>query len=101
MVSLLKLKTDLSYPKFIDSKILGEATQLNHILGRKVKKYHLCYRASENAFCIEEFYRKWKVISEQMAAKTGRPLMSIIIVRTEFGKTLGGFTSLKWLPPTP
>jgi hypothetical protein len=101
MVTLLKLKTDLSYPKFIDSNILSDASQLNHILGRKVKKYHLCYRASENAFSIEEFYRKWRVITEQLMSKTGKSFISIVIVRTEFGKTLGGFTSLKWLPPSP
>lgn len=101
MVSLLKLKTDLTYPKFIDSNILSDATQLNHILGRKVKKYHLCYRASENAFNIEAFYRKWKIITEQLVSKTGKTFISIIIIRTEFGKTLGGFTSLKWFAPSP
>jgi hypothetical protein len=58
---VLALKTDLSFPKSINSKIISEATALNRLLGRKVKKYQLAYRATENGFSISEFYRKMGV----------------------------------------
>lgn len=43
---ILKMKIDLSYPKKIDSKIINDASAINRIVGKKIKKYHLVYRAS-------------------------------------------------------
>jgi hypothetical protein len=43
---ILNLKVDLTYPKFINSKVLDDATSTNVLIGHKVKKYHLIYRAS-------------------------------------------------------
>ena len=43
---IVSLKLDLTFPKNINSKIVQEASALNKILNRKVKKYHLTYRAS-------------------------------------------------------
>ena len=53
---VIALKLDLTYPKTINSKIVNEASAINKILERKVKKYTLIYRASESAFSISNFY---------------------------------------------
>ena len=46
MFDLLKLKIDLNYPKMINSKIVKDAGCLNKLIGFKVNKYNLVYRAS-------------------------------------------------------
>lgn len=46
------LKSDLSYPKSINSRIVPNATALNHFIMHKVKEYKLIYRASENSYSI-------------------------------------------------
>ena len=42
----MSLKLDLTFPRSINSKIVSEATFINKILAKKVKKYHLACRAS-------------------------------------------------------
>ncbi len=44
---LINLKIDITYPKTINSKILTEASQINKLLMRKVKKHNFVYRATE------------------------------------------------------
>ena len=63
----VNLKLELTYPKTINSRIVGEATALNKILNRRVKKYQLVYRASENAFSIPQFYSSMQAIHNHMS----------------------------------
>lgn len=101
LTELIKIKTDLTFPKAINSKIVQEASILNRLIGKKVKKYHLTYRATESSFSISEFYRKHNVIFDSFKANMAKSdqkqeLLSIIIAKTEFGKITGGITALKW-----
>ena len=74
---------------------------MNRLIGKKVKKYHLAYRASESSFNIGEFYRKHNLIYDSLKANMAKndqkqELLSLIIAKTEFGKIIGGITALKW-----
>jgi len=95
-------KTDLTYPKSINSNILRDATVINKFLFFKIKKYHLAYRGSANNFSISEFYRKVQVCQKHLLEKANlkdtkkAEYISLILVKTEFGNILGGYTSLKW-----
>ena len=51
----------------------------------KVKSLKLLYRASENGFSASEFHKKCDNIEH-----------TFTIVRTEFGRTIAGYTPLKW-----
>jgi len=98
---MVSLKLDLSYPKTINSKLINSASSINKFLNRKVKKYHLVYRASESSFSIQHFYHIMQTTEKNLidsAQKNHKKieLMSLILVRNEYGKTLGGFTPLKW-----
>jgi hypothetical protein len=100
--NIILIKTDLTYPKAINSNILRDATVLNRFLFVKIKKYHLVYRGSTNNFSISEFYRKvqlcQKHLTEKANLKDEKPpqYLSLILVKTEYGKVIGGYTSLKW-----
>ena len=52
MLDLLKMKVDLNYPKVINSKLIKDAASLNKLIGFKINKYNLVYRASESSFSI-------------------------------------------------
>ena len=52
---------------------------------RNVKKANLLYRASENNFSIGEFHRKCDGEAD-----------TLVLVRTEFNKTIGGYTPIPW-----
>ncbi len=101
LIDIMKLKVDLSYPKLINSKIVQDATCLNKILGKKIKKYHLAYRGSESSFNIAEFYRKINVIQDKILSYFTKSniksqIVSVILIKTQFGKVIGGLTHLKW-----
>ena len=48
------------------------------------------FKASENGFRAAAFHEKCDNISD-----------TLVLVRTEFGKTIGGFTHYPWLPKSP
>ena len=48
------------------------------------------FRASEQGFKVAAFHEKCNNISN-----------TLVLVRTEFGKTIGGFTHYPWLPGKP
>jgi hypothetical protein len=78
---------DLSYPKTINSKIVQDATCLNKIIGKKIKKYHLAYRGSESSFNISEFYRKIKVTQDKFLSNFVKnneksQIVSVILIKT-------------------
>lgn len=50
----------------MNSKVISDAANLNRIIGKKIKKYHLAYRGTEQSFSISEFYRKVNVIREKL-----------------------------------
>lgn len=85
-MDVVQLKLDLTYPKSINSRIITEASCLNNILKRKVKKYHQVYRASEDSFSIASFYRKINSTIKQLTEsylKKGQRLdyVSMILVK--------------------
>lgn len=63
---MVSLKLDLTYPKAINSKIISDATALNKLLNRKVKKYHFVYRASESTFSIPHFYHSMQTTEKHL-----------------------------------
>jgi hypothetical protein len=48
----------------------------------------LLYRASDNYFSVRKFHEKCNGVSN-----------TILFVKTEFGKKIGGYTPLKWESP--
>ena len=88
-------KVSLDYPKHLSSQILQRATVLNHLMGRKVKEYNLIYRASESKFEISKFYSQ---IANHFHSRDGSHY-TLILVKTQHGKVIGGATKLKWEPP--
>ena len=87
------LIVDLDYPKHINSKSIQNATVLNHLLGRKVKQYKLIYRGSENSFLVEDFYRK---MANNYYNRNNEEITTMILVKTKYGRVLGGCTRLRW-----
>ena len=51
----------------------------------KLKSLKLLYRASENEFSAKEFHNKCDNIEH-----------TFTLIRTEFGRTIAGYTPLKW-----
>lgn len=94
------MKLDLTYPRSINSKIVSEASAINRILARKINKYHLAYRATEHAFSISEFYKQIAITSKQLRDNQLKhkktTTTTLILVKTEFGRVLGGCTPLEW-----
>ena len=62
---------------------------LKEILNCPVRVEKL-FRASEHGFMAAAFHEKCNNIND-----------TLILVRTEFGKTIGGFTHYPWLPGSP
>ena len=52
---------------------------------RKIKGFKLLYRASQNEFSVAKFYNKCSNIPN-----------TLILIKTEFNKIIGGFTPLCW-----
>ena len=67
MGEIVTMKLDLTFPKIINSKIVSEATALNRILNRRVKKYQLVYRASDHGFSIAQFYHTMQATHNHMS----------------------------------
>ena len=104
MLDLLKMKVDLNYPKVINSKLIKVAASLNKLIGFKINKYNLVYRASESSFSIGQFYRKNRVVRHQIEERLVREgkkgdLMNVIVIKSQFGRTIGGVTQIKWEQP--
>lgn len=82
---------------------MTEATSINKLITKKIHKYHLVYRASECQFAINDFYKKIAVIQRQLKEnhlrhKQTYNMASLILLKTEYGKVLGGYTPIEWEP---
>jgi hypothetical protein len=72
----------------MDSKIVASNSEfkaLTNMLGKKIKKFRLLYRASEHNFDVKKFYEKCTLISN-----------TIVLVHTSYDKKIGGFTPVAW-----
>ncbi len=70
----------------IDSKITEDALFLvSNFEKASPSKFKLLYRASENNFSAKQFHLKCDDIKDTM-----------VLLRTEFGKVIGGYTSMTW-----
>ena len=77
-------------PLELPGSSLVEGKEENLFLGklfehRNISHAHLLFRASEHEFSIKEFHKLCDGESNTM-----------VIVRTEFNKIIGGFTSIPW-----
>ncbi len=74
---------------FLKSKIIKTIEDQNKLLAffteKKVAGAEMLYRASENEFLASKFHEKCDNIPH-----------TLVIVETEFGKVIGGFTSFVW-----
>ncbi len=74
---------------FLKSKIIKTIEDQNKLLAffteKKVTGAEMLYRASENEFLSSKFHEKCDNIPH-----------TVVIVETEFGKVIGGFTSFVW-----
>lgn len=68
----------------IDELAAEQCDFLKKILN-KPKNVELLYRASENGYTASNFHSKCDKIPN-----------TLVLVRTEFGKTIGGFTQYNW-----
>ena len=92
-ISLNVSCTEIS-PIVFDSKILdmkkGYAEILNSFLcqERKVQRVERLFRASEHGFSAKVFHQKCDKQED-----------TLVLVHTEFGKTIGGYTHYPWTSP--
>lgn len=75
--------------KKIDTKIMQSEEEIETLKSffdfKPIKGLKLLFRASENEFFIKEFYKKCSDIKN-----------TLIMIKTEFGKVIGGFTPSVW-----
>ena len=69
----------------ISSKISQESGYIKSLFKKTPVNFTLLYRASENDFSALKFHEKCDNIPNTM-----------LLVRTEFDKVIGGFTPLAW-----
>ena len=69
-----------------DSKVTNEQDYIRSLFHkRNIKSFNLLFRASENDFSVPEFHTKCDNITH-----------TITILKTEYGKVIGGYTPLAW-----
>ena len=72
-------------PKF-NSKIYRHIEHIRKLfVHAKPIEFKLLYRASKNAFSIEEFHKMCDNVPN-----------TLVLVETEFGKVIGGFSTSPW-----
>lgn len=72
---------------------------LNRLINKRIVKYNLVYRASENGFKLNRFYESYTKDVHDYRRKIldkVKPYWSLVLLKTEFGKVLGGVTAVDW-----
>ncbi len=89
MINLEEFKSYRSlmvrHSKYLSDELASEQISFLRQILNNPKQIQLLYRGSENGFSASNFHQKCDNIPN-----------TLVIVRTEFGKTIGGFTQYAW-----
>ena len=76
---------EIKAPAGLNSKIIHEIDVISSFFENKISEVNLIYRASENSFSIKEFHKKCDGVAG-----------TVVLLETEFGKIIGGYTPVAW-----